>query len=142
MYSEGSLSVAREASIISCGVNWRVLGLLSVVMALAACSSSSSPSTPAGGASTSDSSLSAAKDKIKHVIVVMQENRSFDSYFGTYPGADGIPMQNGTPTACVNDPTTNSAWRRTMTRTSATLADPTEWPTCPRTLTAGRWTDS
>src|SRR5689334_842983 len=31
--------------------------------------------------------------KIKHVVVVMQENRSFDSYFGTYPGADGIPMR-------------------------------------------------
>ena len=29
--------------------------------------------------------------KIKHVVVIMQENRSFDSYFGTYPGADGIP---------------------------------------------------
>ena len=28
--------------------------------------------------------------KIKHVIVIMQENRSFDNYFGTYPGADGI----------------------------------------------------
>jgi len=23
--------------------------------------------------------------KIKHVIIIMQENRSFDSYFGTYP---------------------------------------------------------
>ncbi len=31
--------------------------------------------------------------KIKHVIVIMQENRSFDQYFGTYPGADGIPTQ-------------------------------------------------
>ena len=29
--------------------------------------------------------------KIRHVIIIMQENRSFDSYFGTYPGADGIP---------------------------------------------------
>ena len=28
---------------------------------------------------------------IKHVIVITQENRSFDNYFGTYPGADGIP---------------------------------------------------
>jgi phospholipase C len=28
---------------------------------------------------------------IRHVIVIMQENRSFDSYFGTFPGADGIP---------------------------------------------------
>ncbi|HEV2590640.1 MAG TPA: alkaline phosphatase family protein [Gaiellaceae bacterium] len=42
--------------------------------------------------------------KIKHVIVIMQENRSFDSYFGTYPGADGIPMLNGVPTVCVPDP--------------------------------------
>jgi phospholipase C len=42
--------------------------------------------------------------KIKHVIIIMQENRSFDSYFGTYPGADGIPMKNGVPTVCVPDP--------------------------------------
>jgi phospholipase C len=42
--------------------------------------------------------------KIKHVIVIMQENRSFDSYFGTFPGANGIPMANGRPTVCVPDP--------------------------------------
>ena len=34
----------------------------------------------------------------------MQENRSFDSYFGTYPGADGLPRQNGRFTVCVPDP--------------------------------------
>ena len=28
---------------------------------------------------------------IQHVIVIMQENRSFDNYFGTFPGANGIP---------------------------------------------------
>src|SRR6476660_1037575 len=28
---------------------------------------------------------------IKHVFVIMQENHTFDNYFGTYPGADGIP---------------------------------------------------
>ena len=37
--------------------------------------------------------------KIKHVVIIMQENRSFDSYFGTYPGADGIPRG-----VCVPDP--------------------------------------
>jgi phospholipase C len=42
--------------------------------------------------------------KIKHVIVIMQENRSFDQYFGTYPGADGIPLRNGVPTVCAPDP--------------------------------------
>src|SRR5512135_655797 len=44
--------------------------------------------------------------KIKHIIMIMQENRSFDSYFGTYPGADGIPMKNGVPTVCSPDPLT------------------------------------
>jgi phospholipase C len=29
--------------------------------------------------------------KIQHVVMIQQENRSFDSYFGTYPGANGIP---------------------------------------------------
>jgi phospholipase C len=28
---------------------------------------------------------------VKHFIFLMQENHSFDNYFGTYPGADGIP---------------------------------------------------
>ena len=45
--------------------------------------------------------------KIKHVIVIMQENRSFDTYFGTYPGADGIPRKDGNPTVRVPDPKTN-----------------------------------
>lgn len=47
-----------------------------------------------------------AQTKIKHIVVIMQENRSFDHYFGTFPGANGIPMQNGVPTVCVNDPAT------------------------------------
>lgn len=46
--------------------------------------------------------------KIQHVVIIMQENRSFDHYFGTYPGADGIPMQNGVPTVCVPDPRSNA----------------------------------
>jgi phospholipase C len=45
--------------------------------------------------------------KIKHVIVIQQENRSFDSYFGTYPGVEGIPMKNGRPSVCVDDPRTS-----------------------------------
>ena len=42
--------------------------------------------------------------KIQHVIIIMQENRSFDSYFGTFPGADGIPMKDGVPAVCVPVP--------------------------------------
>jgi phospholipase C len=48
----------------------------------------------------------AAIHKIRHVVIVMQENRSFDSYFGTYPGADGIPGLAGNPgtVPCLPDP--------------------------------------
>ena len=43
--------------------------------------------------------------KIKHVVIIMQENRSFDQYFGTYPGADGIPGSRATPARCRACPT-------------------------------------
>jgi phospholipase C len=29
--------------------------------------------------------------KIQHIIFIVQENHSFDNYFGTYPRANGIP---------------------------------------------------
>jgi phospholipase C len=35
---------------------------------------------------------------IKHFISLMQENHTFDNYFGTYPGADGIPAGTCMPT--------------------------------------------
>ena len=34
---------------------------------------------------------------IQHVVIIMQENRSFDHYFGTFPGADGIPAGTCVP---------------------------------------------
>lgn len=34
--------------------------------------------------------LSLARKRIRHVFVIYQENRSFDSYFGTFPGADNL----------------------------------------------------
>ena len=33
----------------------------------------------------------APRTPIRHFITLMQENHSFDNYFGTYPGADGTP---------------------------------------------------
>jgi phospholipase C len=36
-------------------------------------------------------------DKVQHIIWIIQENHSFDNYFGTYPGADGIPPNTCLP---------------------------------------------
>ncbi len=81
------------------------LAIMLATAMLAACSGSSSHST-SSPTTTTTTNQSSSINKIQHIIVIMQENRSFDTYFGTYPGADGIPMQNGVPTVCVNDPQT------------------------------------
>jgi phospholipase C len=59
----------------------------------------------AGGTTTGGSTGSATGiHQIEHVVIVMQENRSFDEYFGTFPGVDGLPMHDGQLTSCVPDP--------------------------------------
>lgn len=37
--------------------------------------------------------IAALRRRVKYVFVIYQENRSFDSYFGTFPGAEGIYSQ-------------------------------------------------
>ena len=38
-----------------------------------------------------EAAATAPTTPIRHIVVLMQENHSFDNYFGTYPGADGPP---------------------------------------------------
>ena len=73
-------------------------GRLTVVIACVALAT-----TAAAACGGSGRSATGGIHKIRHIVVIMQENRSFDSYFGTYPGADGIPMKHGVPTACLPD---------------------------------------
>ena len=42
--------------------------------------------------------VSAKTNPIKHVIVIIQENHTFDNYFGTFPGANGISSSMALPT--------------------------------------------
>jgi phospholipase C len=52
------------------------------------------------------SNLAAFRTRIQHIVFIIKENRSFDTYFGTFPGADGatdglistgerIPLKHG-----------------------------------------------
>ncbi len=83
-----------------------LLGLLAFVVT----ASGTHPWPTAAAAKATASSRAAAPaagiHKIRHVVIIMQENRSFDSYFGTYPGADGIPGVAGNKgkVPCVPDP--------------------------------------
>jgi phospholipase C len=66
----------------------RALGVLGALWLLGACAPALAHAEEAEGI-----------HKIKHVVMIMQENRSLDEYFGTYPGARGIPGG-----VCVPDP--------------------------------------
>ncbi len=52
------------------------VGLLPVFLAFRSATAQGTPTGP--------------NTPIEHFIVVMQENHTFDNYFGTYPGADGL----------------------------------------------------
>jgi phospholipase C len=36
--------------------------------------------------------------QIEHIVIYMQENHSYDSYFGAFPRGDGYSVRNGVPT--------------------------------------------
>ena len=112
----------------------RILAV-SIALAVAGCSASTSPATSApGSVDGAGSSVPSAPaiippagmgiHSIQHVIVIMQENRSFDTYFGTYPGADGIPMNGATPSVCVPDPSSRGCDRPYHTNTNAGSGGP------------------
>jgi phospholipase C len=67
------------------------------LLLLALWSAASGVDTPPAGRAAQPTGI----HKIQHVIVIMEENRSFDSYFGTYRGADGFSMRGGKPAVCV-----------------------------------------
>ncbi|MGN6170837.1 MAG: alkaline phosphatase family protein [Solirubrobacteraceae bacterium] len=81
--------------------------LLAVAVASTSGSASSSPSGRAQFDSPAHSNARLSGiHKIRHVVVIMQENRSFDNYFGTYPRARGIPGLAGHrgKVPCIPDP--------------------------------------
>jgi phospholipase C len=83
------------------------IAVVATALVLAACGDPSRRAVPSRSqASPAHAALASTRStalrgihKIKHVVVIMQENRSFDSYFGTFPHADGIP-----PHTCLPDP--------------------------------------
>jgi phospholipase C len=76
--------------------------------------------------------------KIRHVVVIMQENRSFDSYFGTYPGANGLPRRNGHFTVCSPDPRTGICFYPFHDRRDRNSGGPHEHLDAVRDINGGR----
>ncbi|MDP9224710.1 MAG: hypothetical protein M3P18_12820 [Actinomycetota bacterium] len=71
-----------------------VVGALLCALLVAGCTSPS----PGHQAPPVSAKLRAARSHIKHVVFLIKENRTFDNYFGRYPGADGATtgkLKNG-----------------------------------------------
>jgi phospholipase C len=90
---------------------WRQKRALIAALAALACVVAVVAIVPGGGSRSATGAETDPIHKIRHVVIIMQENRSFDHYFGTYPGANGIPMRNGEPTVCVPDPKAGICWQ-------------------------------
>jgi len=91
-----------------------LIGLLGAVLLAAGC----------GGAPAAAPHIPARIHKIRHVIVVMQENRSFDSYFGTFPGADGLPAGMRHGAGCNPDPAAGRCLRPFHDRSQVNVGGP------------------
>ncbi|MGB8519275.1 MAG: alkaline phosphatase family protein [Candidatus Tumulicola sp.] len=67
-----------------------VIAALALTPGLAACAGGSGapPSIPAA-AGTRAGAVRPATTPIQHVVIMIQENRSFDNFFATFPGANG-----------------------------------------------------
>jgi phospholipase C len=101
--SEGAIPRSPNADPMSFALRWRSLANVAILAAGAV----GAPPAGSYAAATPNEGI----HKIKHVVIIMQENRSFDSYFGTYPGADGIPMRDGVAQVCVPDPASTTCVR-------------------------------
>ena len=91
------------------GLSCCVLCIGAAAALLAGCGGSQEPISTPGAAYTVLDNSSGSYSPIKHVIIVIQENRTFDNLFATFPNADGTttgqaePMPNEIAESCKND---------------------------------------
>src|SRR2546427_1838687 len=76
----GLAALVKPAAVVAAAL----LGLVLAAVPAAASPSASPPSAQPRGAGHQ------AVTPVKHFIFLMQGGRTFDNYFGTYPGADGL----------------------------------------------------
>ena len=108
--------MARAWTLIACGTVVAVIAVQTAASAQAQVPSEPNRSLVAKYRipSSSEPILSAEQlthllqEKIKYIFVLYQENRSFDSYFGTFPGADGLFSRPGKSTPGFYQPLRNS----------------------------------
>lgn len=90
---------------------WKTSGGMWLLLALCGALSAQ---TPVSAPSKPRKSLPPGMNQIQHVVFLIKENRSFDNYFGTFPGANGA----------TSGPISTGAVVTLSHQTGATLSDP------------------
>jgi phospholipase C len=92
---------------------YRALFVLAFLLALATVHEfTNSPRLEAQAVATdtpvpSASPTSGSSDPIRHIVIITKENRTFDNFFGTFPGADGTTQgvtSNGAAVPLLHEP--------------------------------------
>ena len=87
------------------GAGYLLIAVLTIAGAAPALAQDRPQGRTAEGAASAAPAIPAGLERFEHFVFIMQENRSFDSYFGTYPGVNGIPpgvcLQGPAGTPCV-----------------------------------------
>ena len=55
------------------------------------------PGADSAAAAPDSATTQALREKVKHVVVIYAENRSFDNLYGNFPGANGLYDRQGRP---------------------------------------------
>ena len=93
------------------------------------------------GAGAAQAQAPQGVDKLSHILVLYMENRSFDTLFGEFPGANGLANageaavqrdREGKPTRCCPPPRGRSTFPKTRPRSGPFR----RWKTCPTNRSA------
>lgn len=113
--SSGSMTGSGGGATASVAVSTAGVGGAGGVSVTASTSATTGSVGGAGGVTATASSSSSGTGgamstmPIKHIVVIVKENHTFDNYFGTFPGAEGITdckLKNGT-VPCPHAPDTS-----------------------------------
>jgi phospholipase C len=71
---------------------WDALALFALPLCAASCGA---PADSAAGDPADEARAAAAAIPIRHVVIIIKENHTFDNYFGAFPGAEGTVGADG-----------------------------------------------
>src|SRR3954462_3201345 len=105
----------------------------------AGCTAASGGTEPPATDGAAPAGPSTPGAKLDHLIFIVQENRSFDHYFGTFPGADGFPTTpSGEIDVCVPDPVLGGCSRPYETPSQYQQGGPHDQPASHADVNGGR----